>query len=97
MNAKKIIIIGSGIGGLCTAIASQNHGFDVTIYEKVKKLGEVGAGLTLWSNAIKVLRELGVADAVIRAGSKVNRSQIRASSGDMLYDVRIGRNGSSIR
>jgi 2-polyprenyl-6-methoxyphenol hydroxylase-like FAD-dependent oxidoreductase len=90
MNAKKIIIIGGGIGGLCMAIALQQNGFEVTVYEKVAKLGEVGAGLTLWSNAIKVLRALGVADAVIRAGSKVNRSQIRASNGDMLYNARMG-------
>jgi len=90
MTTKKIIIIGGGIGGLCTAIALQNNGFDVTVYEKVKKLGEVGAGLTLWSNAIKVLRELGVADAVICAGSKVNSSQIRASNGAMLYDAHMG-------
>lgn len=85
---KKIIIIGGGIGGLCTAIALQQYGFDVKVYEKVKKLGEVGAGLTLWSNAIKVLRKLGVADAVINAGSKLNRSQIRANTGEKLFDAR---------
>lgn len=87
---KKIIIIGGGIGGLCTAIALQQNGFDVTVYEKVKKLGEVGAGLTLWSNAIRALRALGIADAVISAGSVVNHSQIRAANGDMLYDARMG-------
>lgn len=86
----KVIIIGGGIGGLCAAIALQQYGFEVKVYEKVKKLGEVGAGLTLWSNAIKALRELGVADEVIRTGSKVNRSQIRASNGDTLYDARLG-------
>ncbi len=85
---KKIIIIGAGIGGLCTAIALQQYGFEVKVYEKVKKLGEVGAGLTLWSNAIKVLRTLGVADAVINAGSKLTRSQIRANNGETLFDAR---------
>jgi 2-polyprenyl-6-methoxyphenol hydroxylase-like FAD-dependent oxidoreductase len=55
---KKIIIIGGGIGGLCTAIALQQYGFEVKVYEKMGTLGEVGAGLTLWSNAIKVLRKL---------------------------------------
>lgn len=87
---NKIIIIGGGIGGLCTAIALQQNGFDVTVYEKVKKLGEVGAGLTLWSNAIRALRALGIADAVISAGSVVNHSQICAANGDMLYDARMG-------
>jgi 2-polyprenyl-6-methoxyphenol hydroxylase-like FAD-dependent oxidoreductase len=85
---KKIIIIGAGIGGLCTAIALQQYGFEVKVYEKVRKLGEVGAGLTLWSNAIKVLRALGVADAVIHAGSKLKRSQIRANNGETLFDAR---------
>lgn len=85
---KKIIIIGGGIGGLCTAIALQQYGFEVKVYEKVRKLGEVGAGLTLWSNAIKVLRTLDVADAVISAGSKLKRSQIRADNGATLFDAR---------
>ncbi len=85
---KKIIIIGGGVGGLCTAIALQQSGFDVKVYEKVKKLGEVGAGLTLWSNALHVLRALGLADAVIAAGSKLTRSQIRADNGETLFDAR---------
>lgn len=85
---KKIIIIGGGIGGLCIAIALEQYGFDVKVYERVKKLGEVGAGLTLWSNAIKVLRKLGVADAVIAAGSKLRRSQIRTNNGETLFDAR---------
>ena len=43
---KKIIIIGGGIGGLCTAIALQQYGFEVKVYEKAKNLGDVGAGLS---------------------------------------------------
>ncbi|MFN8433388.1 MAG: FAD-dependent monooxygenase [Anaerolineales bacterium] len=84
----KVIVIGAGVGGLCTAIALQQNGIEVKVYEKVKKLGEVGAGLTLWSNALHVLRTLGVADAVIAAGSKLQRSQIRADNGETLFDAR---------
>jgi FAD-dependent urate hydroxylase len=88
MKPKKVIIIGAGIGGLCTAIALHQNGFDVTVYERAKKLGDVGAGITLWSNAIRVLRTLGVADQIIQAGSKLNRTQIRAAKGEMLHDAR---------
>jgi 2-polyprenyl-6-methoxyphenol hydroxylase-like FAD-dependent oxidoreductase len=90
MAIKEVVVIGGGIGGLCAAIALQQNGFEVRVYDKVKKLGEVGAGLTLWSNAIKVLRAIGVADQVISAGSKVTRSHIRAANGDTLHDARMG-------
>jgi 2-polyprenyl-6-methoxyphenol hydroxylase-like FAD-dependent oxidoreductase len=88
MRPNQVIIIGGGIGGLCTAIALHQRGFDVTVYDKVKKLGEIGAGITLWSNAIKALRTFGIADQVIQAGSKLNHSQIRAATGETLHDAR---------
>jgi phytoene desaturase len=36
---KKAIIIGSGLGGLATAIRLANHGLDVEIFEKLDNLG----------------------------------------------------------
>lgn len=36
---KKVVIIGSGIGGLCTAARLLNEGFDVTIIEKESTIG----------------------------------------------------------
>jgi 2-polyprenyl-6-methoxyphenol hydroxylase-like FAD-dependent oxidoreductase len=81
------MIIGGGIGGLCLAIALRQHGFEATVYEQAKKIEAVGSGLTLWTNAIKVLRRLGVAEEVIESGSMLNRSQIRASNGDVLQDI----------
>lgn len=90
METTNVIILGGGIGGFCAAIALQQHGFAVKVYEKAKKFGEVGAGITLWSNAIKVARTLGIADAIVAAGSKVERSQIRDRNGQTLFDAAIG-------
>ena len=39
MNKKKIIIIGSGIGGLSSAIRLQAKGFQVTVFEKNENVG----------------------------------------------------------
>ena len=36
---KKIIVIGSGFGGLGAAVRLAAHGHDVTLYEKRDKLG----------------------------------------------------------
>lgn len=81
---KRVIIIGGGIGGLCAAIALRRTGLDVAVYEQAEELRAVGAGLTIWANAIKALRKLGVADAVISAGSKIERGELRTSGGRVL-------------
>jgi salicylate hydroxylase len=62
--AKKIVIAGAGIGGLCAALALAKKGFDVSVYEKSAHIAEVGAGLQLSPNAMHVLRELGLVDAL---------------------------------
>ena len=36
---KKVIVVGAGIGGLCTAIRLLNKGYDVTIIEKENSIG----------------------------------------------------------
>jgi FAD-dependent urate hydroxylase len=62
----KAIVIGSGIGGLATGIALRQIGYEVEIYERVAELKEVGAGITLWVNAIKAARKLGFGDELAR-------------------------------
>jgi salicylate hydroxylase len=63
-KSPQIAIIGAGIGGLAAACALRRSGFDVTVYERAAELGEVGAGLQLGPNAVKVLRGLGVFEAL---------------------------------
>ena len=70
MQNLKCILIGGGIGGLCAAIALRARGFKVELYEQAPEIHEVGAGLTLWANAIKALRRLGVAAEVIAGGAR---------------------------
>jgi salicylate hydroxylase len=60
----RVAVIGAGIGGLAAACALRAHGFEVTVYERAGALGEVGAGLQLGPNAVKVLRALGLEAAL---------------------------------
>jgi 2-polyprenyl-6-methoxyphenol hydroxylase-like FAD-dependent oxidoreductase len=62
--AKGIAIVGGGIGGVATAVALEQAGIHATVYERALELREVGAGVILWPNATRVLRELGVLDRV---------------------------------
>ena len=61
-RALKIAIVGGGIGGLTAACALQERGFDVEVYERSAELREVGAGLQLGPNAVRVLTALGFRD-----------------------------------
>ncbi len=75
------IIIGGGIGGLCTAIALKKAGLQVKLYERAAELGRVGAGITLWANALKVLQQLGVAEAIIAAGTELKQGMVSDQHG----------------
>jgi 2-polyprenyl-6-methoxyphenol hydroxylase-like FAD-dependent oxidoreductase len=91
MNENKhIAIAGAGIGGLCTAIALQRSGFKVTVYEQAEKLTQVGAGLTIWENAVRVLRTLGLADQAIKAGAILEHFQLKTDRGETLYTIQPG-------
>jgi salicylate hydroxylase len=60
----RIAIIGGGIGGLTAARALCRRGIEVAIYESAPELREIGAGVALGPNAMKVLRSLGLEDDV---------------------------------
>ena len=65
----KIAIVGCGLGGLVAAIAARRAGFEVAIYEQAHSLGEVGAGIQVGPNAVKVLRALGREEGLARFGA----------------------------
>ena len=67
---RRAIIAGAGIGGLATAIALSQTGFNVTLYERANKLEEFGAGLQLTPNATRILSQLGVLDRVRQLASR---------------------------
>ena len=60
----RVAIIGGGIGGLTAANALMQAGIDVAVYEAAGELKEIGAGVALHPNAMRVLRSIGVEDAV---------------------------------
>src|SRR5260370_9775150 len=67
--AQRAIIAGAGIGGLETALALSQAGFEITLYERADALEEFGAGLQLTPNATRVLSRLGALDSVRKAAT----------------------------
>lgn len=77
----RAIIIGSGIGGLSTAIALRRVGVDVTVYERAPVLTEVGAGISLWANALRALDYIGAGPPVRAIALRMDQSDFRVRDG----------------
>ena len=91
MAAENIGIVGGGIGGIAAALALRRAGIDAVVYEKAPRLHEVGAGMMLWPNATRVLRELGLLENVLAHSGPNTHFLVRASSGKVLMRIALGR------
>src|SRR5215472_1361409 len=69
-KALSVAIIGGGIGGLAAALSLLRAGLDVHVYERSKRLSEVGAGIQVSPNASRILHGFGLADALANMGVK---------------------------
>ncbi|MBP3965989.1 FAD-dependent monooxygenase [Paenibacillus sp. DLE-14] len=87
MDKRRAIVIGAGIGGLCSALALQQRGWQVAVYDKAAALREAGAGIVLAANAMKALDVLGVGNNVREAGAPVMQADIRTWNGRLITSL----------
>ncbi|KAF8982394.1 hypothetical protein BGZ46_001356 [Entomortierella lignicola] len=56
----KVLIVGAGLGGLTLAILLEKANIDYEIYERSKALRALGSAITLSSNVLPMLEQLGL-------------------------------------
>ncbi|MGJ8558975.1 MAG: FAD-dependent monooxygenase [Litorimonas sp.] len=81
----KVLIAGGGIGGLTAALACAHFGHEVVVLEQASVLGEVGAGIQIPPNAMKVFCALGIAD-------RIARDTVQPTA----IEIKMGRSGRSV-
>lgn len=64
----RVLIVGCGIGGATASLALDTAGIDHLVLEQADELTEVGAGLQLSPNAVRVLEWVGVGDELAQIG-----------------------------
>ncbi|MDN5569023.1 MAG: FAD-dependent monooxygenase, partial [Paracoccus sp. (in: a-proteobacteria)] len=64
LQDRAVTIIGAGIGGLTAAIALAQRGAQLSVHEQAPELAEVGAGIQLSANVVRVLDALGLGRAL---------------------------------
>ncbi|MHA6794196.1 FAD-dependent monooxygenase [Pseudonocardia bannensis] len=62
----RVVIVGAGVGGLTLALLLRRRGVTAEVLEQAPELREVGAAVALAANGTRVLREVGLVDALER-------------------------------
>ena len=84
----KALIAGGGIGGITAALCLLDAGVEVELFERAAALGEVGAGIQISPNGVKVLRRLGLTQALDGVAFRPQALEMRIGvSGTRLFAI----------
>ena len=88
----KAIIVGGGIGGLTAALAFHAFGWKVELVERASQLGEVGAGIQISPNGMKVFRALRLEDEISKNAFQPEALEMRfGRSGKQIFQIEARR------
>ena len=77
----RVVVVGGGIGGLAAAVALSRAGIGVQVYEQARELTEVGAGVALAPNGLRMLDRLGVSAGIERLGARHAYTRLSLADG----------------
>ena len=87
----RVLIAGGGIGGLAAVLTASRAGWEVQLHEKAAAFSEVGAGLQLGPNVVKLLHNWGLARALDAVAAFPQHLEVRSAlTGAMLGNLRLG-------
>jgi len=93
----KALIIGGGIAGLTAAIAMRQRNIEVLVLEQAARPTEIGAGIQIAANGSKVLRALGIEQAVANCAvipeAMENRDML---TGNLVWRIPLGREAAAL-
>ncbi len=80
MNSVSVAVAGAGIGGLAAALALSRADCTVRVLEQTHQLAEVGAGVQLGANAVRVLDALGLLPSLERVAAMPKHLRVYGAS-----------------
>lgn len=81
LRNRSATIVGAGVAGLTAALALAGKGTRVTVLERVPVIRELGAGLQLSPNAMRVIDALGLGEGVRRISVRNEAVRLRDDQG----------------
>src|SRR5436190_7250787 len=77
----RVLVVGGGIGGLCTTLALRREGIEVDVVERNPEWSVYGVGIIQPGNALRALHSLGLAEACVAAGHPILGSRTFLADG----------------
>ncbi|MFB9126044.1 FAD-binding protein [Paraburkholderia dipogonis] len=85
MKVKRVLIVGTGIGGATAAITLARQGLDVHCIDVKPERPTAGAGICLLHNTMRALKAIGVADACLESGMSFGVFREFDAAGQLLH------------
>lgn len=85
--ARRVLIVGGGIGGLTAAVALAQAGIAVELVEIKSEWTVYGVGIIQPNNALRALGRIGLAAPCLAAGSAFSGWRLCDASGNLLVEV----------
>ena len=86
-----LLVVGGGMAGLSAALVAQRAGLEVTLLEQASEFSEVGAGIQLGPNAVRVLHDWGLEVELRAVAAFPEALRVRdARSGGLLGRLTLG-------
>ena len=77
------------IGGLAAAVALRRVGIAARVFERAPEIHEVGAALSVFSNAVKALQRMGLEEQIRSLGPEVIKISFLSTSGRVLASTNV--------
>jgi 2-polyprenyl-6-methoxyphenol hydroxylase-like FAD-dependent oxidoreductase len=91
---KRVVIVGAGIGGLTAAVCLARSGHNPIVCERAGTLGDIGGGITIRTNAARVLKELKILDRLDGVTSRITSASVYTKDGRLLRRWQLPMSGA---
>lgn len=85
---RHVEIAGAGIAGLTAAAAFAQNGWSVRVHERSPELRELGAGIYIWENGLRVLERIGAFDEIAATSERLHTGELRDHRARLLQEDR---------
>src|SRR3954470_10743085 len=86
-SVRKVLIVGGGIGGLCTAVGLRKADIECEIVEVNPRWDVYGVGIIQQANALRALAALGLAERAVAEGYGMDALELHTPTGDLIARI----------